>query len=92
MINNLYFIDALSIDQSNIVEKGHQVKLMGGIYSRASEVIIWLGLPAPDDPLLHEGLQLLRKRPDWTTTDENRNDAESHALSVISECPYWERM
>ncbi|KAG4442473.1 hypothetical protein IFR05_002075 [Cadophora sp. M221] len=37
------WIDALCIDQSNSDEKGIQVAMMGEIYSKASQVIVWLG-------------------------------------------------
>ncbi|KAI1737933.1 heterokaryon incompatibility protein-domain-containing protein [Xylaria scruposa] len=37
------WIDAICINQSDPEEKGHQVRLMGDIYSKATEVIIWLG-------------------------------------------------
>ncbi|KAH7086046.1 heterokaryon incompatibility protein-domain-containing protein [Paraphoma chrysanthemicola] len=37
------WIDAVCIDQRNIAERGHQVQRMGDIYSRAQEVMIWLG-------------------------------------------------
>jgi hypothetical protein len=42
----ILWIDALCIDQSNDIERGHQVRQMGLVYSEASKVIIWLGLPA----------------------------------------------
>jgi hypothetical protein len=35
--------DAICIDQANDPEKGHQVKLMGQIYERAKQVLVWLG-------------------------------------------------
>ncbi len=37
------WIDAICIDQSNDVEKGHQVSIMNHIYRRAVEIDIWLG-------------------------------------------------
>ncbi|PVH92529.1 heterokaryon incompatibility, partial [Periconia macrospinosa] len=37
------WIDALSINQNDPVEKGHQVQRMGQIYSNAQEVLVWLG-------------------------------------------------
>lgn len=37
------WIDALCIDQTNIAERNHQVQQMGLIYSRAKEVLSWLG-------------------------------------------------
>ena len=41
--NEYLWIDALCIDQSNIEERNHQVKLMSRIYSHAQQVIVWLG-------------------------------------------------
>jgi hypothetical protein len=41
--NELLWIDALCIDQSNSQEQNHQVSQMGNIYSRAKQVIAWLG-------------------------------------------------
>ena len=37
------WIDQLCIDQTNVLEKGSQVLLMGDIYSRSKSTIIWLG-------------------------------------------------
>ncbi|GME28712.1 chitin recognition protein [Neofusicoccum parvum] len=42
----LLWIDALCIDQTNPDEKAHQISLMGEIYARASQVVIWLGRDA----------------------------------------------
>ena len=44
----IVWIDALSIDQSNDVEKGPQVALMSEIYRLASRVVAWLGLEVDD--------------------------------------------
>ena len=41
--SRVLWVDALSIDQRNIPERGEQVSLMKLIYSCASNVIIWLG-------------------------------------------------
>lgn len=38
-----YWIDALCIDQSNTLERNHQVAQMGSIFSRAGYVHVWLG-------------------------------------------------
>ncbi|KAH7082088.1 heterokaryon incompatibility protein-domain-containing protein [Paraphoma chrysanthemicola] len=42
------WIDALCIQQSNLIEKNDQIALMGEIYARATRVIIWLGVDADD--------------------------------------------
>jgi hypothetical protein len=39
----LFWIDAICIDQSNILERNHQVNQMSQIYSQADLVIVWLG-------------------------------------------------
>lgn len=39
----LLWVDAICINQADIVERSHQVPLMGAIYSRAQRVIAWLG-------------------------------------------------
>ena len=39
----LIWIDALCINQADLVERGQQVELMTKIYSKASCVIVWLG-------------------------------------------------
>lgn len=42
------WIDAICINQENLPERTHQVKLMAAIYSKAFRVLVWLG-PAFDD-------------------------------------------
>ncbi|KAH7327451.1 heterokaryon incompatibility protein-domain-containing protein [Rhexocercosporidium sp. MPI-PUGE-AT-0058] len=39
----ILWIDAICIDQSSLEERGHQVKLMGDVYSNAQRTWIWLG-------------------------------------------------
>ena len=39
------WVDAACINQTDDVEKGHQVARMGAIYKNATSVIIWLGEP-----------------------------------------------
>ncbi|KAK5991276.1 Heterokaryon incompatibility 6-like protein [Cladobotryum mycophilum] len=43
-----FWIDAVCVDQENSREKNQQVQLMGEIYSKAFNVLAWLG-PADDD-------------------------------------------
>jgi hypothetical protein len=37
------WVDSICINQNDIVERGHQVRLMKDIYSHAIRVIVWLG-------------------------------------------------
>jgi hypothetical protein len=38
-----FWMDALCIDQHSILERSHQVAQMGSIYSKARDVVAWLG-------------------------------------------------
>jgi Heterokaryon incompatibility protein (HET) len=46
----LLWVDSFCIDQTpmNNIEKNQQLPLMGHIYSRATDVLIWLGPPTPE--------------------------------------------
>ncbi|KAH7403173.1 heterokaryon incompatibility protein-domain-containing protein [Cadophora sp. MPI-SDFR-AT-0126] len=47
-VDKWLWIDAICIDQRNVVEKGTQVAMMGDIYSNSSQVLVWLGSDASD--------------------------------------------
>jgi hypothetical protein len=62
-----FWIDQISIDQKNDVERGHQVGMMGKIYSAAKRVIVYMGVREDGD---NKGLDLIestvrRKSLDW---------------------------
>lgn len=81
-------IDAICIDQSNIVERNHQVKLMRWIYQRARRVLVWLGPPTvTSDRAMHQ-LELLAD-VDWAgmaESDWSRYDTEAIAELI---CRPW---
>lgn len=41
--------DAICINQDDLTERGQQVQLMGDIYAKAKEVVIWLGVDLDGD-------------------------------------------
>ncbi|KAF2651000.1 hypothetical protein K491DRAFT_556084, partial [Lophiostoma macrostomum CBS 122681] len=41
--SELFWIDAISIDQQNTIERNQQVQQMGELYSHAQQVITWMG-------------------------------------------------
>ena len=43
------WIDQISINQSDVVERSAQVQIMGRIYSQAEQVICWLGTSSGDE-------------------------------------------
>ena len=56
------WIDAICIDQENILEKGHQVQMMGKIYQNANYVVACLNATRPEDSkhLYREAVSLHR--------------------------------
>ncbi|KAK0641692.1 heterokaryon incompatibility protein-domain-containing protein [Cercophora newfieldiana] len=48
-----FWVDALCIDQKNLMERSHQVNMMGTIYKSAERVLLWLG-PMEPDPKIAE--------------------------------------
>lgn len=42
-LERILWVDAISINQEDLKERGHQVQLMAKIYANASSVIVWLG-------------------------------------------------
>lgn len=84
--NGCYFwIDALCIDQGNLLERGHQISLMAGIYSDARFAMTWLG------PGLETSLKLLRDFPNNFHKQPGFR-AKRQVLSAFINSTYWSRM
>jgi hypothetical protein len=62
------WIDAVCIDQSNNLERNHQVQQMGQIYSRAHNVVAWIG----DDPDIARLFRFAQDSMLFTPTGFNR--------------------
>jgi hypothetical protein len=56
------WIDAICINQTDDIEKAHQIGMMGMIYRKASNVLIWLGPEADCSSFALEQLELLGAR------------------------------
>lgn len=48
------WIDAICINQHDVKERNQQVTLMGDIYMKASQVVIWLGQAGEDSHLVYQ--------------------------------------
>lgn len=81
------WIDALCIDQSNVREKTRQVQQMGLIFSRAQEVIAWLGLNEDIAGFLAEGPE---PTPSSLSFSANYSEYDDK-YSVFLRCEYWWR-
>ena len=80
------WIDALSIDQNNMQERNHQVKIMSSIFGGADEVLVWLG-PAETGPNRSKLSHILR---DFQS--DEAEDQQSKVLQEICERMYWTRL
>jgi ankyrin repeat protein len=73
--DRILWIDAICIDQSNLDERGHQVRQMSSIYQRAEQVIVWLGQASSNTDLFFHYMQCLEKEAvghactDWKDSD-----------------------
>ena len=82
------WIDAICIDQSSILEHNHQVAIMGKIFTKASRVIVWLGIPTEDMKCSLEFLE------DPRPTSKNRGvifELQLRGIRDICSHPYWSR-
>jgi hypothetical protein len=58
----LIWVDAICINQADIIEKSHQVQNMREIYANAKQVVVWLGKAEKKDSLAFNSLRRLHVR------------------------------
>lgn len=90
--------DAICIDQENVAERGHQVRLMQKVYTRATRVLVWLGLQDTKRvemafDLVHKISQLAVKEGDHDNiTIPRPSDKRWQALSDLFSRPWFWRL
>jgi hypothetical protein len=85
--------DMLSINQVDLAERGHQVKLMSRIFKTAQTVVVWLG---PAYRGSDTAMMALARLPDGEGFVKQAShlwagDA-GHAMDGICRRPYWRRL
>lgn len=90
-IEKYLWIDAICIDQTNTAERNYQVRLMGKIFSGASEVVIWLGLEDRDTETAFELLRSVEK-DSRIPPDTNVYNCALPSLERLLESDYWRRV
>ncbi|RDW63304.1 hypothetical protein BP6252_10849 [Coleophoma cylindrospora] len=73
--DRILWIDAICIDQTNLKERGHQVRQMGKIYHDATNVIIWLGKATSTTDFAMKSTEALHRKVihvggDWRSSIE----------------------
>ncbi|KAK2597777.1 hypothetical protein N8I77_012541 [Diaporthe amygdali] len=93
------WVDALCINQVDREEKNNQVSMMHEIYSKACQVIIWLGSPDPSSEFLFANLHQVFRPGFFSDGGDNGNAVSDpgfvsrmkQALTDLFSRPYWER-
>lgn len=80
-VDVLIWADAICINQNDDIEKAMQVRRMGSLYSKAEQVMIWLGHETGNDMGAEASLQRLRKLLEQPDGLSFRMDSEETALS-----------
>jgi hypothetical protein len=57
------WIDAICINQADIIEKGQQIQMMGEVYRHASQVVVWLGVHDEESRVAMNAFERIIKDP-----------------------------
>lgn len=82
----LIWVDAVCINQSDNLEKNHQVNMMGSIFSQANCVISWPGDEADDSGLLMKAIRATTHARQYASVEVKQ------AMEAFVKRPYWRRM
>ena len=83
----LLWVDALCINQSDLIERGQQVSLMGLIYQNARRVLIWLGPSDAESDLAMEFISRAKLSHPLT----HKEDTIRKGLLALIQRQYWYR-
>ena len=79
-----FFVDAICINQSDLLERASQVKLMGEIYRRAIEVIAWIRLTdTPGSAETIETLESIEAVERNPVASQRTKEAASHIRETL---------
>jgi hypothetical protein len=82
------WVDAICINQDDVEERGHQVRLIREIYSQASRVLIWLGDSEDVKYALGQVKEALPHKPNLHELDYKRNLHELDYMQNLHERDY----
>lgn len=85
------WVDAICINQNDLLEKNRQIPMMNMIYMRASELIIWLGPPSFDSELAIQSILEMGSGSPYDKLITVEND-EWQAIQSLLERPWWKRI
>jgi hypothetical protein len=88
------WIDAICINQEDMVERTAQLKLMGMIYRKASSVRVWIGTRGDHDKVAISTLKALASGEgfDELLRYSSVSPEERHPVMRFLETPWWTRL
>jgi hypothetical protein len=82
--SRLIWVDAICIDQCNLLEKNSQIPIMGKIYSIADRVVVWLGeVDAAQSEGVEEIVQLLAKHIKKSLREGGFDETSLHGYDTL---------
>lgn len=76
------WIDALSINQSDVIEKTQQVRQMHLIYARTHHLIVWIGERSEDSDIAMQAMRLIGREQEG---EDTWNLDTAHPSSMVKE-------
>lgn len=87
VLDRIIWIDAICINQEDLNERGHQVQLMAKIYSKASQVVIWLGEAADNSDRALEEIVIAANQSEISSDKTARK-----AILALLQRPWFRRI
>ncbi|KAM0183793.1 hypothetical protein ACHAPF_000237 [Botrytis cinerea] len=87
VLDRIIWIDAICINQEDLSERGHQVQLMAKIYSKASQVVVWLGEAADNSDLALEEIVIAANQSEISSRKTTRK-----AIIALLQRPWFRRI
>ncbi|KAF7932472.1 uncharacterized protein EAE98_003771 [Botrytis deweyae] len=87
ILDRIIWIDAICINQEDLNERGHQVQLMAKIYSKASQVVIWLGEAADNSDRALEEIVVAASQSEISS-----NKVARKAILALLQRPWFRRI
>ena len=85
----IIWVDAICINQENIIEKQQQIQLMAKIYGVASRVVVWLGAAEADSDL---AIKEIRAAGGNKLKNFSNNEAIRQAVLALLQRPWFSRI
>ena len=89
---DLFWIDAISINQTDLVEKTAQVAMMRDIFANAARVMVWAGPDCDEAPIAFDLLNRLYACVEEPLLEDNYGtqdlDLQKHSLPLLAD-PSW---